>query len=46
MNAYAYLETSHCGHDELVEKADASRRRLMKFIEREIEKLVRKAGAA
>jgi hypothetical protein len=40
LNRYVDLEMGHCGHQELFDKAQRSRERLMAMMEREIENLV------
>ena len=44
LNTYVGKEVTHCGHDELVKRADHARNRLMLWLEREIEELSRQAG--
>lgn len=44
LNKYADLETTHCGHEELAKKASESRKRFLKYIEKQVETLVNKAG--
>ena len=44
LNSLLYLEATHCGHEVEVSKANKSYKRLMAFIEKEIEQLVQKAG--
>ena len=44
LNTLICLESTACGHEVLVLRAEASRMRLLKFIERELENLVKKAG--
>ena len=44
LNKFEKLACSHCGHEELLAESERSRDRLLRFIEREIEKLVQKAG--
>lgn len=44
LNKLSDLEARHCGHGELVNKAERYREKLMDWIESNIEALARKAG--
>ena len=46
LNRLLYLESTACGYEEDVAKANAQRDRLEAFLEREIETLAQKAGVS
>lgn len=44
LNTLLRLENSACGHDEGVRKANRQWKKLMKWMEEQVEELARKAG--